>query len=236
MAGSFHLGTSGFAYDEWMDGVFYPPGVRADGRLAYYASVFDSVEINYTFRRFPSAQLFERWRDQTPESFRFTLKASAKITHVGRMRDPGPMVALFVERASLLGPRMGPVLFRVPEELPYDEELVSTFADALPAGLAAVMECREPSWQAARGLLEERGIAWCVTDMDEAASRPEELSRPFGYLRLRRESYDDAELGAWGERIAEALGDGRDVYCYFRHEDAAAGPRMALRLRELLGA
>jgi uncharacterized protein YecE (DUF72 family) len=236
MAGSFHLGTSGFAYDEWLDGVFYPAGVRAAGRLPYYASVFNSVEINYTFRRFPSAQLFEKWRDQTPESFRFTLKASAKITHVGRMQNPGPMVELFVERAALLGPRIGPVLFRVPDELPYDEELLTAFADALPAGLLAVMECREPSWRAARGLLEQRGIAWCVTDMDKEASRPEELPRPFGYLRLRRESYDDAELGAWGERITEALGAGRDVYCYFRHEDAAAGPRMALRLRELLGA
>ena len=87
----------------------------------------------------------------------------------------------------------------------------------------------------ARALLEERGIAWCVTDMDEEASRPQKLSGPLGYLRLRRKSYDDAELLAWGEQIGEAMDAGRDVYCYFRHEDAAAGPRMALRLRELLG-
>ena len=71
--------------------------------------------------------------------------------------------------------------------------------------------------------------------MDEGASQPQALSPPFGYLRLRRESYDDAELLAWAERIGEAMDAGRDVYCYFRHEDAAAGPRMALRLRELLG-
>ena len=152
------------------------------------------------------------------------------------MQNPGPMVELFVQRAAVLGPRMGPVLFRVPEELPFDEQLATGFADALPAGLVAAVECREPSWLPARALFEQRGIAWCVTDMDEAASRPEELSPPFGYLRLRRESYDDAELGAWAERITEALAGGRDVYCYFRHEDAAAGPRMAIRLRELLGA
>jgi uncharacterized protein YecE (DUF72 family) len=235
MAGSFHLGTSGFAYDEWMHGVFYPDSVRPAGRLAYYASVFNSVEINYTFRRFPSAGLFEGWSRQTPETFRFTLKASAKITHVGRMRNPGPLVELFLERAAALGPRMGPVLFRVPEELPYDRSLLEAFADQLPKGLVAVMECREPSWRPAQAVLEDRGIAWCVTDMDEAASRPQPLTGPFGYIRLRRESYDDAELGAWAERIGEALDDGRDVYCYFRHEDAAAGPRMALRLRELLG-
>ena len=235
MAGSFHLGTSGFAYDEWMHGVFYPDSVRPAGRLAYYASVFNSVEINYTFRRFPSAGLFEGWSRQTPETFRFTLKASAKITHVRRMRDPGPMVELFVERATALGPRMGPVLFRVPEELPYEESLVADFADQLPDGLVAVMECRDAAWRPARELLEARGIAWCVTDMDGVGTHPQALSRPFGYLRLRRESYDDAELGAWAEQIAETLDDGRDAYCYFRHEDAAAGPRMALRLRELLG-
>jgi uncharacterized protein YecE (DUF72 family) len=235
MAGSFHLGTSGFAYDEWLDGVFYPKGVRPAGRLTHYASVFNSVEINYTFRRFPSEQLFTGWRQAVPDGFTFALKASAKITHVARLENAGPLVELFAQRASLLGPRLGPVLFRCPEGLPYDEGVLTRFIESLPAGLAAAMECRDQAWQPARAVLERHGVAWCVTDMDEATSRPHELSRPFGYLRLRRAAYDDGELRAWAGRIGEALDDGRDVHCYFKHEDEAAGPRMALRLRELLG-
>jgi len=227
-----YVGASGWSYPSWRPD-FYPAGTKREEYLARYAERLPSVELNSTGYRIPAEEQFTSWAEQTPETFRFTLKASAKITHVGRLRNPGPMIELFVERAAALGPRMGPVLFRVPEELPYDEALVLAFAEALPAGLAAVVECREPSWLPARALLEECGVAWCVTDMDEGASRPQALPPPFGYLRLRRESYDDTELLAWAERIGEAMDAGRDVYCYFRHEDEPTAPAYAARLAEL---
>src|SRR5436305_14404903 len=71
VAGALHLGTSGFAYDAWMNGVFYPKGLRLDGRLAYYASVFNAGEINYTFRRLPSDELFALWRAAPPHGVTF---------------------------------------------------------------------------------------------------------------------------------------------------------------------
>ena len=231
MRGTLHLGTSGFGYDAWMDGVFYPKQVKAAGRLRYYAGVFNAVEINYTFRRFPEESLFTGWRDQVPEGFRFAVKASQRITHIKRFADAAAETSLFCQRAALLGDRLGPILFRCPDTLPYDGELLAGFLETMPDGVAAAMEFRHPSWHEARALLGERGVAWCMTENEELDPATAELSwHPFGYLRLRRAEYSDAELAVWAGRIAAALEAGSDVHCFFKHEDEAAGPRMALRL------
>jgi uncharacterized protein YecE (DUF72 family) len=236
MEGRLFLGTSGFAYDEWRHGVFYPQGLPASGMLAHYATVFRSVEINYTFRKVPAATTIAAWRAQTPPGFRFTLKANQRITHGKRLRAAGPELPAFLELAAGLGDRLGPILFQCPPTLVYDREMIEAFIDALPPGLAAAMEFRHDSWRQAWPLLAQRGVARCVADTDDAAALPEELIwRPFGYLRLRRTAYDDAQLTVWAERIASTLAAGGDVYCYFKHEDSAAGPRMAQRLERLLG-
>ena len=235
VSGTFYLGTSGFAYDEWRHGAFYPEGMPAGGMLAHYASVFGSVEINYSFRRLPSEKALTTWGEQTPVNFRFTLKANQRITHRRRLKDAGGELRTFVERARLLGDRLGPILFQCPPALTYDEGLLRAFAVDLPPDIAAAMEFRHPSWDAAWPLLAENGIARCVADTDEHAVAEAALSwQPFGYLRLRRAEYSDAELAVWAARIRAALDGGADVYCYFKHEDSAAGPRMALRLRALV--
>jgi uncharacterized protein YecE (DUF72 family) len=235
MSGTLHLGTSGFAYDEWRHGAFYPEGMPAGGMLAHYAGVFGSVEINYTFRRLPSEKTLTTWSEQTPEGFRFTLKANQRITHHRRLKDAGDEVRLFVERARTLGDRLGPILFQCPPALGFDERLIRAFVDDIPPGVAAAMEFRHPSWDAAWPMLADRGIARCVADTDENEVAADALSwQPFGFLRLRRAHYSDADLAIWAGRIRAALDGGGDVYCYFKHEDSAAGPRMALRLRSLV--
>ncbi|MDX6534316.1 MAG: hypothetical protein QOF68_2060 [Gaiellales bacterium] len=234
---SFYLGTSGFAYEPWRHGVFYPEGVAASGMLRHYATVFRSVEINYTFRRYPTDKVLTAWREQTPDDFRFTLKAHMRITQIRRLRDAGADVRDFVDRCGALGNRLGPLLFKCPQGLAYDEKLLRAFAADLPPGVRAVMDFRDPSWSEARALVAENGLAWCVADTDEAvASDGDWTEQPFAYLRLRRAEYSDAELETWAVRIRSALDRGRDVYCYFKHEDSAAGPRMALRLEQAIRA
>jgi uncharacterized protein YecE (DUF72 family) len=234
---SFYLGTSGFAYDAWRHGVFYPEGVPTSGMLRHYATVFGSVEINYTFRRYPTDKVLAAWREQTPGDFRFTLKAHMRITQIRRLRDAGADVRDFVDRAAALGDRLGPVLFKCPQGLTYDEELLRAFAADVPQGVRAVMDFRDPSWSDARELAAEVGLAWCVSDTDERAAGDDDWAEePFAYLRLRRAGYSDAELEAWAGRIRGALGRDRDVYCYFKHEDSGAGPRMALRLERAMRA
>ncbi len=235
MSGTLYVGTSGFAYRAWKHGVFYPEGVRDREMLAAYATRLNSVEINATFRRFPSATTLGSWRDQTPEAFRFCLKANQRITHIRRLADADEEVRDFLDRSRVLGDRLGCVLYQCPPSLRYDRGLIEAFLGYLPPRPRAAMEFRHPSWKAARDLLVEHGVAWCVAETDERDLDPEDLTfEPFGYLRLRRAAYTGDELGRWAERIGEALAAGRDVYCYFKHEDGGASPRLAERLASLV--
>ena len=229
-----YIGTSGFAYQEWK-GIFYPEDLKDPDMLRHYATRFPSVEINYTFRRFPAEKTLLRWRDQAPEDFRFALKANQRITHFKRLRDAGDDVKEFVERGRLLGDRLGPILVQCPPTLAYERDLLEAFLASLPGDVGFAMEFRHPSWSDARDLLAERGVAWCVAETDDQAVDRRALpGGPFVYLRLRKEEYADDELREWAGSIARATLEGRDVYCYLKHEDKAAGPRFAERLETLV--
>jgi len=235
MDGTLYLGTSGFAYDEWKHGVFYPEGLKNREMLSYYASRFPSVEINYTFRRFPTEKSVETWKTETPETFRFTLKANQRITHWKRLADTDEDVRDFLDRGRLLGDRLGTVLYQCPPTLQYDRGLIEAFVGYLPPAPRTAMEFRHPSWAQARDLLLEQGVAWCVAETDENDPGPDDLSwEPFGFLRLRKTGYTDDELSAWVSRIRPSLEAGRDVYCYFKHEDEGLSTKMADRLRSML--
>jgi uncharacterized protein YecE (DUF72 family) len=236
VTGTLYVGTSGFSYDEWKHGVFYPEGLKNREMLAYYASRFPSVEINYTFRRYPSEKSLTTWREQTPEHFRFTLKANQRITHFKRLADTDDDVRDFLAAAKVLGDRLGTVLYQCPPSLHYDRALIETFVGYLPPQPRAAMEFRHPSWREARELLLAQGVAWCVAETDEQDPGPDDLSwEPFGFLRLRKTEYTDDELEAWADRIAPALEAGHDVFCYFKHEDEGASPKMADRLLGIVG-
>ena len=226
MDGRFYLGTSGFAYDEWRHGVFYPEGLKKDDMLDYYSSQLTSVEVNYTFRRLPSEKTIERWRERARPGFVFTLKANQRITHWKRLEDVEDDVRGFVTTGRLLADRFGCVLFQCPPSLHYDADLLARFLDTLPAnGPAYAMEFRHPSWAAARDALLERSVAWCVAETDDKDPKPEDLSwEPVGYLRLRKTEYSDEELATWAERIRPALDAGGTVFTYFKHEDEGASP------------
>jgi uncharacterized protein YecE (DUF72 family) len=234
MTGKLYVGTSGFAYPEWK-GVFYPEDLRAAEMLPFYASRLSSVEINYTFRRFPVEKTIKRWAGQAPEGFRLTLKANSRITHTKRLRDADADVAEFLERARLLGDHMGPILFQCPPTLQYDRGLIEAFLGYLPPLAPYAMEFRHESWVAARDLLAENGVAWCAAETDAAEmDRSSFPSEPFAYLRLRREDYPDEDIAAWANGIRSVLDLDRDVYAYFKHEDGAAAPRWALQLARIV--
>jgi uncharacterized protein YecE (DUF72 family) len=235
MAGTLYLGTSGFAYGEWK-GPFYPEKLRQREMLPFYAGRFNSVEINYTFRQQPAEKTLVTWRDATPDGFAFTLKAHQRITHWLRLANADEAVSAFLDRATVLGGRLGTILFQCPPNLPYDRKLIEGFLAYLPPTFRCAFEFRHPSWSEARPVLASQGAAWCVAETDDSPV-PSDFTipaSPFSYLRLRKTEYSDDDLAAWSRRIGSVLAEGSDVYCYFKHEEKGAGPILAERLAALL--
>lgn len=233
---NIRVGTSGFSYKEWK-GHFYPDDVDDAGMLAYYAGKLGTVEINNTFYRMPRESVLERWAEATPEQFRFVLKASQKITHRSRLRADTSKDAIdYLWKVSrTLGPRLGPHLFQTPPNLRFDADRFRGFLDVVPDGMRVAFEFRHPSWRddAVHDALRDRGFALCVAETEDARDPELVATADWGYLRLRRDAYDDAELAAWAERLAGA--PWTEVYLFFKHDEGAA-PVTALRFVELCSA
>jgi uncharacterized protein YecE (DUF72 family) len=229
----YWVGTSGYNYQEWK-GSFYPEDLSEKRMLPYYAERFSSVEINYTFYRMPTGRILANWARETPDHFRFALKAPRRITHDQRLRSVEDTLATFCEVAETLGDKLGPLLFQLPPFLRKDVELLEVFLHDLPPGLNPVMEFRHASWHADETyeVLRKFGAALCIADTDERTT-PFEVTAGFGYLRLRRTDYDEAALREWAERVGGA-GWG-EVYVYFKHEAGGAGPRFAAAFEGLVG-
>lgn len=231
------VGTSGFSYKEWK-GSFYPEELPESEMLAYYASRLPAVEINNTFYRMPKRDLLERWAHAVPESFRFVLKAPRRITHEKRLRPDAcaPDVAYLLETAAALGPKLGPILFQLPPFLRKDAGRLTEFLALLPAACRAAFEFRHASWADAEveRALRARGAALCIADSDEHETRPALVATAgWGYLRLRRAGYAEADLAAWAESVRAQPWS--EAFVFFKHEDAGAGPALAAAFRALFG-
>ena len=225
-------GTSGFSYKEWK-GSFYPEDLPDSEMLRFYSSQLPAVEINNTFYRMPRASLLESWAEQVPDGFSFALKASQQITHRKRLKDAGESVTYFLQVATTLGDRLGPVLFQLPPNLKKDLPRLKDFLAGLPRSPRAAFEFRHPSWfdDEVFGVLSAAGAALCWAE-DEELATPNESTADWGYLRLRRQDYGEAQVQAWADRIRGETWS--DAYVFFKHEDEGTGPRLAGRLREIL--
>lgn len=225
-------GTSGFSYPAW-EGPFYPSGTKRPDMLSFYGARLGAVEINNTFYRMPKTDLLERWRDAVPDGFRFALKASRRITHHQRLKDAGDSVDYLFRTAGVLGERLGPILFQLPPYLKRDDDRLSSFLETLPEGLRAAFEFRHASWfdDEVLALMEKAGASLCIADSGADHDAPLAATAGFGYLRLRRQDYDQAALRAWAGKIRKQPWD--EVYVFFKHEDEGAGPRMAAEFEAL---
>jgi uncharacterized protein YecE (DUF72 family) len=224
-------GTSGFSYKEWK-GSFYPEKMKEADMLPYYAERFDTVELNNTFYRLPNESTLQQWAARVPEGFRFSLKASRIITHIRRLKDVAEPVAYLYSVTESLGAARGPVLFGMPPNMKQDMDRLRAFLDLVPAGVRTAIEFRHESWHddVVFDALRERGVALCIAQTAEEET-PFVATAGWGYVRLRREAYDTAELKQWRERIAAQKWD--EAFVYFKHEDAGVGPRLAREFLDL---
>ena len=234
-------GTSGFSYKEWK-GSFYPEKLPATKMLAYYSRQLSSVEINNTFYRLPRAEMLEKWAAQVPDDFAFVLKASRRITHMKRLKDAGdPLEYLVRTSVGALGLRLGPILFQLPPYLRADVERLADFLALLsegvgaPDGFRAAFEFRHASWftEEVYQALADRGAALVTADTGDGEA-PVVETAGFGYARLRRPGYGEAELRDWAAALQRPAWS--DVFVFFKHEDEGAGPRMAAGFDKAWGA
>jgi len=235
-----HIGTSGWHYPHWRGNV-YPRGLTKDDWLGYYAGQFDCVEVNNSFYRLPSVQTLQDWAAQTPEGFVFALKAPQGITHRHKLKNCQEPLAQFLDRAAILGPRCGPLLFQLPPRWHCNVQRLGRFLAALPEGRRCAFEFRDHSWhdEAVYALLREHNAAFCLYHLDGFLS-PVEITADFVYLRLHgpggpyQGSYHGRTLRRWAGDIRTWRRRGLDVYCFFDNDEAGYAARNARRLCQLV--
>lgn len=227
-----YVGTSGYAYKEWK-GSFYPEDLPAKRMLHYYGERFRAVEINNTFYRMPTAAVLETWAAAVPADFKFVLKAPRRITHVQQLKDAADSLAYLLDIAGTLGRRLGPLLFQLPPSLKKDLPRLGEFLALLPPQRRVAFEFRHPSWfdEDVFDMLRTHRAALCIADVEGDLEVPFVATADWGYLRLRRTDYDDADLQRWARRVQEQ--PWQDVFVFFKHEDAGTGPQLAKRFLEL---
>jgi len=235
------IGTSGWNYASWRE-TFYPPGLPARRWLEHYATVFDTVEINATFYRLAKSSAVANWVEQTPPGFVFAAKSSRFLTHMKRLTDMDRGLHRYYDSIAPLAesPKLGPVLWQLPDNFKRDDDRLAFALEHLPPGRHA-FELRHPSWfaEAVYELLREYGAAFVIHDSKRREPTPEVLTADWTYLRFhhgrrgRRGNYSDTELREWAAKVRE-LTTQADVYAYFNNDWETFAPPNALRLRGLV--
>ncbi len=218
------VGTSGFSYKEWK-GHFYPDDLKEADFLSYYSGRLGTVEINNTFYRMPRRDVLKKWRESTPDNFRFVIKASRRITHFKRLKDTSEPMEYLLRNIESLGDKLGAILFQLPPTLRCNLERLERFVELIPEDVAAVMEFRHESWQddEVHNILKANNIATCVNDDDLTGDIP--VTADFSYLRLRKPAYTAGDLAGWAKFLAENRL--KETFVYFKHETEGAGPALA---------
>ncbi len=228
-----YVGTSGFGHNEWK-GKFYPEKISAKDMLRFYAGRLNTVEINNTFYHMPTESVLTSWAEQVPDEFVFALKAPQVITHLKQLRNVFEETEYLFRSLAVLDRKLGPVLFQFPKSFRANAPALADFLPLIPGDTACAFDFRSPTWleSGIPDLLRKKGCSWCVEDSDESPVQEIISTAPWGYLRLRRSDYTEADLSQWAERVLSQQWE--RAFVFFKHEDEAKGPEMAVRFQELI--
>lgn len=230
-----YAGTSGWAYPSWKP-QFYPAKLASKKFLEYYATRLNSVELNYTFRRFASEKIITGWIQSTAPGFMFSAKAHQMITHIKRLREAEDFTRQFLASLQPLAEagKLGTVLFQLPPFLKADPALLRDFLAALPRSMRFTFEFRHSSWfnDQIFALLREANAALCLAE-SESLKVPDVSTAAFTYFRLRKPSYSAEERKQTAGKVAKLLAANQDVFVYYKHEETPEGAAYA---EELLAA
>jgi len=226
------IGTSGYSYKAWQ-GKFYPAKISPKEMLHFYAQRLPAVEINNTFYHMPTEPVLTSWAGEVPDVFVFALKAPRIFTHLKRLKNVDDEAGYLFKTLSILDRKLGPVLFQFPPSFHANRPLLEDFLALIPEGVASAFEFRHPSWLVTEilDLLRARNLSLCLADTDENPTQEIITTASWGYLRLRRAIYPEADLSQWLAKIKAQPWE--KAFVFFKHEEEAIGPEMALRFREL---
>jgi len=237
----FRVGCSGWQYRSWR-GVLYPERFPQSRWLERYSEVFDTVEVNSTFYRLASRDAVARWLEQTPPDFVFALKASRYLIHMKKLRDLDQGIANYYERIEPLvgSPKLGPILWQLPEWFKRDDATLAAALDALPPG-RHTFEFRHPSWfcDEVYELLRWHEVALTIGEHPKRQFQPLTLTTDWSFVRFhyghrgRRGNYSRTELEEWADRLA-ALAADAELSVYFNNDWEGFAVRNAKTLRGLL--
>jgi len=230
-----YTGTSGFGYKEWK-GNFYPEKISGKKMLAYYSSRLETVEINNTFYRMPTANMLKSWAEQVPKGFLFAIKAPQVITHIKRLQNVGEETRFFLGSISTLGNKLGCALFQFPASFHEDLKLLQGFLDLIPPKIPCAFDFRSSSWlnPGTYALLSKRKFCLGIEDTDEKPITGITSIAPWGYFRMRRADYTSSGLEECAEKVLSQ--EWKKAFVFFKHEDdaAAKGPQLAMSFRDLV--
>lgn len=243
-----NIGTSGFSYKDWL-GSFYPQFCPPADFLRFYASRFQTVEIDSTFYRIPTESTVLKWAENTGDGFKFAAKFPQTVTHEGYLCDRVESANRFVEVMKLLGDKLGPLLLQFPYGFKADQApLLTKLIGSLPPDVQVSVELRHRGWldnDAIFDSFRERNIAFClidhpwmprskITTADFVYVRllgdRKKIESDFSYVRFDREE----DLIWWHELVREYADQGKDIYVYFNNHYTGHSPTSACRLLEML--
>lgn len=238
------IGTSGFAYDHWGNGVFYPAGLSKSKWLEYYAQFLNSVELNVTFYRLPSENAFKKWYQQTPDNFSFAVKGSRFITHVKKLNEVETSVKLLLDRVKSLREKLSVILWQLPPLLKVHVDRLSNFISLLKGfdTISYAFEFRNETWfcDEVYRILRDAHMALCIADWPQFHEHIPIVDK-FIYLRHHRPGdqiyggcYSDAALRTDSKKIKSWLKEGKDVLVYFNNDEAGYAVKNAIALSRLV--
>jgi uncharacterized protein YecE (DUF72 family) len=239
--GKIYIGTSGWHYRHWI-GTFYPAGTKADQQFNLYKQTFSTVEINNSFYRLPSPEVFKSWRKDSPDDFLFVVKASRFITHNKKLLDPKESIKRFFANVKYLREKLGPILFQLPPVWKKNVERLEAFLKVLPKKYRYVFEFRNSTWydEEINTLLRKHNCAFCIYELAGHVS-PATVTADFVYIRLHgpgtnkyQGSYTQPQLAEWADQCKDWQREGLDVFIFFDNDEQGYAAFNAQTLKALI--
>ncbi|WP_343524430.1 DUF72 domain-containing protein [Pedobacter sp.] len=234
----WRIGCSGFYYRDWKE-VFYPKGVPQKDWFKYYCRHFNTIEINSTFYKMPTQKSFNKWYDESPDDFLFTIKAPRLISHYKQLNDCKQLISDFYEAIQLgLKEKLGCVLFQFPPKFDYNERRLKLLIDQLNPGLKNIVEFRHLSWfneethkELAKNKITFSGESYPSELPDTVIQNTGTVYYRFhGKPVLYKSEYDISVLKDFKNQIKD---NASEVFVYFNNTWGVAALHNAKQLQDL---